>query len=120
MTPYDGFKAEIKFDAKSFSITDNCGGIPWDNRNYAFRMGRPHGSDSGVPGSVGVYGIGMKRAIFKIGKYCSIFTRNGNDQYEIEIPPDWVGKENEWDIPITKYDPITGGGSRGTRIMVSH
>ena len=39
-TPYKDFKAEIEFDANSFSITDNCGGIPWDLRNYAFRMGK--------------------------------------------------------------------------------
>ena len=38
-TPYKGFKAEIKFDENSFSISDNCGGIPWELHGYAFRMG---------------------------------------------------------------------------------
>ena len=75
-TPYKGFKAAIKFDEKSFSISDNCGGIPWSLHNYAFRMGKEREDrDSDLP-TVGVYGIGMKRAIFKIGKHCSILTQN--------------------------------------------
>ena len=27
--PYKGYKAEIEFNGDTFSITDNCGGIPW-------------------------------------------------------------------------------------------
>ena len=83
--PYEGFKAEITFDENSFSISDNCGGIPWDLHDYAFRMGKePKDRDSDLP-TVGVYGIGMKRAIFKIGKQCLISTRNQEDCYEVEI-----------------------------------
>src|SRR5213592_2622641 len=37
---YKGFGAEIEFDKDSFTITDNCGGIPWSLHDYAFRMGR--------------------------------------------------------------------------------
>lgn len=51
-----------------FVISDNAGGISADiARNYAFRFGRPE-NFKGVPGSVGQFGIGMKRAIFKLGK----------------------------------------------------
>src|ERR1700676_2176308 len=38
--PYSGFWAEIKFDKTSFSIADNCGGIPWSMHTYAFKIGR--------------------------------------------------------------------------------
>jgi len=98
--PYDGFKAEIEFNSDSFSITDNCGGIPWDLHDYAFRMGRSEDREFDAPGSVGVYGIGMKRAIFKIGKDCLISTRNADHQYEVEINPKWIANEFEWEIPV--------------------
>ena len=39
--PYEGFEASIEFNAQSFSISDNCGGIPWNLHERAFRMGRP-------------------------------------------------------------------------------
>lgn len=114
--PYGGFWADIKFDATSFSITDNCGGIPWDQRDYAFRMGRPSEAKP-VSGSVGVYGIGMKRAIFKIGKRCTISTRNGNDQYTIEITPQWLENEDEWNIDVS--DSRTEMGNASTIIKVN-
>ena len=98
--PYAGFKAEIEFNSDSFSISDNCGGIPWDLHDYAFRMGRSPDRKPDAPGSVGVYGIGMKRAIFKIGRDCLISTRNADDRYEVEISPDWIADETDWKIPV--------------------
>ena len=98
--PYEGYKAEIEFNADSFSISDNCGGIPWSLHDYAFRMGRSPDRSADTPGSVGVYGIGMKRAIFKIGQDCLISTRNADDQYGVEISPDWIADESDWKIPV--------------------
>ena len=98
--PYEGFKAEIDFNSDSFSISDNCGGIPWDLHDYAFRMGRPEKREPDAPGSVGVYGIGMKRAIFKIGRNCLISTRNADHQYEVAISPEWIADEFDWKIPV--------------------
>ncbi|MCC3531261.1 MAG: hypothetical protein JGK21_25085 [Microcoleus sp. PH2017_22_RUC_O_B] len=38
--PYDCFWAKLTFSNESFTIEDNCGGIPIDvAQNYAFRMG---------------------------------------------------------------------------------
>ena len=111
--PYKGSKAEITFSADSFSISDNCGGIPWSLHKYAFRMGRSPERPSDAPGSVGVYGIGMKRAIFKIGQHCLISTRNAEHQYEVEISPEWINNEGDWNIPVrpaeksTPYDGTT-------------
>jgi len=58
----------IKIGDESFLITDNSGGISVDNaRHYAFRFGRSK-DFVGVKRSVGQFGVGMKRAIFKIGQ----------------------------------------------------
>lgn len=56
--PYSGFWAEIEFKKDSFSISDNCGGIPWNLHDYAFRMGRRTDRPPDTPGTVGIYGIG--------------------------------------------------------------
>lgn len=100
-TPYDGFWAEIQFDKDAFSISDNCGGIPWSLHEYAFKMGREPDADRppDAPGTVGSYGIGMKRAIFKLGKQCLISTRNGTDAYDVDIEPDWIDRK-DWDFPV--------------------
>lgn len=66
-TKLTGYKIEITASSSKFTIRDNCGGISLDNAaKYAFTFGR---SDEMVqdPYSIGVYGIGMKRAVFKLG-----------------------------------------------------
>jgi hypothetical protein len=98
--PYSGFWAEIKFDEHSFSIADNCGGIPWSLHKYAFRMGRTASHPVDAPGSVGAYGVGMKRAIFKLGTQSIITTKNGVDAYEVEVPGGWMEDEKNWEFPV--------------------
>ena len=114
--PYDGFWAEITFDEQTFSIADNCGGIPWEHADYAFRMGRDPERGQDAAGVVGVYGIGMKRAIFKTGKSCVISTQSGTDQYEVNITPDWLRRQNAWSLPVT--EKATRMPEDGTTIII--
>jgi hypothetical protein len=115
--PYSGFWAKISFDGKSFEIQDNCGGIPKKLRNYAFRMGRagdrPHDADS----SVGVYGIGMKRAIFKLGANCLIETQAEDGAYDVLITPDWIKDEDNWYLPFKETKKVKG--ENGTHVYIS-
>ena len=78
---FDGFWAKIDFSEKRFTIENNCGGIPWQiAHEYAFRMGRPEGVQSN-PGTTGVVGIGMKRAIFKMGRECHVHSNHKDDAF---------------------------------------
>src|SRR5262245_41894378 len=64
----DYTRLQIRIEAKPdvFKIVDNCGGIPVDiARRYAFRFGRPAEMPA-TPRSVGQFGVGMKRALFKL------------------------------------------------------
>lgn len=116
-TPYEGFEAEIKFDKDSFSIADNCGGIPWSLHEYAFRMGKEaENRDSDLP-TVGVYGIGMKRAIFKIGRQCLISTKNEEDCYEVEITPEWIEQSDNWKLPV--FESSQPDKEDGTKIVIN-
>lgn len=115
-TPYDGFGAVIKFDNTSFSISDNCGGIPWNLHDYAFRMGKEDADRDGDLPTVGVYGIGMKRAIFKIGKRCLISTQHEEDCYEVEITPDWIAQPDNWVLPVS--ESVQKNEEDGTTIVI--
>ena len=98
--PYSGFWAEIKFDKTSFSIADNCGGIPWSMHTYAFKIGRTPDHPPDAVGTVGAYGVGMKRAIFKLGTECLITTKDAKDAYEVDIPAEWMKDETNWDLQV--------------------
>ena len=96
---YKGYCAEINITNDSFSIKDNCGGIPREvAEEYAFRMGRTPTTGSNLP-TVGIYGIGMKRAIFKMGKDALIETKNDSKIYSVHISEDW-SLSTDWDFPI--------------------
>jgi hypothetical protein len=116
-SPYSGKYAKIKFNATSFEIEDNCGGIPWDKCDYAFRMGRPKGIKEEGYKTVGTYGIGMKRAIFKLGRQCLITTQNGNHRYKIDISNAWIDDEDSWQLPAKGLR--TSRKEDGTTIVVN-
>ncbi|MBY6163263.1 ATP-binding protein [Mameliella alba] len=101
---YDGLFVELNFDKTRFSISDNCGGIDLDvARKYAFKFGRDEGFD-GTPGSVGQFGVGMKRALFKMGADFSVRTKTISDQYTIKVNvPDWI-KDPHWDFRIAEIE----------------
>ncbi|MBE5966998.1 MAG: ATP-binding protein [Lachnospiraceae bacterium] len=118
---YSGYYSLITIKKGSFIIEDNCGGIPREvAEKYAFRMGRSsEKSDDELP-TVGIYGIGMKRAIFKIGKSAKVFTRNDGNLYQVTIPLDWANSDDKWDFPIDDLafpDVLSCGG---TKIEISH
>lgn len=117
---YRGFFSNITITKDTFIIEDNCGGIPRDvAEKYAFRMGRsPEKAEDDLP-TVGIYGIGMKRAIFKIGRSATVVTRNNNSLYQVTIPLDWESKENEWDFPINELDDENILHNGGTRIEIT-
>jgi hypothetical protein len=98
--PYEGYWAEINFSEDGFCIRDNCGGIPWELSDYAFRMGRPEDKRVSNLPMVGTYGIGLKRAVFKIGRRCAVWTQCGEHNYVVEITPGWLKNDTDWRIPV--------------------
>lgn len=99
--PYEGFWAKITFNQKKFQIVDNCGGIPLDlAKKYAFMMGRPKEEDDSDIPTVGMYGIGMKRAIFKIGSSSRVVSQTNDHCFEVSISPKWMQNDLDWELPL--------------------
>lgn len=124
---YDGLWVNIELDAKNdrFVIEDNCGGISVAvARNYAFRFGRPAESEN-TEYSVGVFGIGMKRALFRLGKKFVITSAAKDSSFEIEVDvdkwesdsdPNWHFEFRECKENLTEE---ISEASRGTKIVVT-
>lgn len=118
--PYENFWAKINFSSEHFQLEDNCGGIPIDvAKEYAFRMGRPINAlnkDADIY-TIGTYGIGMKRAIFKMGRSSYISSQTETDSFKVSINSDWLDSDNNWELPLE----LTSRSDRqnGTLIHVS-
>jgi len=104
--PYEKFWAKLTFSSESFTIEDNCGGIPRDvAQDYAFRMGRPNNNVDNDLYTIGTYGIGMKRSIFKMGRASEVISKTEKDSFKVTIYPDWLTDDMNWDLPFELIEP---------------
>lgn len=108
------FRIDIEITDHSFSVTDNCGGINLDDAvNYAFTFGR-RPDDPTDDFSVGVYGIGMKRALFKLGSNVQIrstYSDNGElRSFAVPIDVDEWLDEDDWDFRIEESNVADAAG----------
>jgi hypothetical protein len=99
---YDGLWARIEARKEKFRIADNCGGIPVDlARNYAFRFGRPEGMPP-TKHSVGQFGIGMKRALFKLGRHFTVESTTTSTRFKVDVDVErWRKKQDKTEITGT-------------------
>jgi len=115
---FTGYSAKILITENKFTITDNCGGIPVQTaKDIAFNFGSPPGKGGETKHSIGFYGIGMKRAIFKIGNSILIRSSTGTEAFVANIEvEDWSHKEGDWDFEIDVYDDLFP--KKGTEIEI--
>jgi hypothetical protein len=130
--PFRGYEVHIHFDEQHFSIKDKSGGIPIKvAQDYAFRFGKPDDAPSTQDGTIGLYGIGMKRAIFKMGNDVSISSSTGSESFEMKLDVgEWrrtpqtkadVGKEDEfigWSFDLTNIQDSSTSEPMGTHIEI--
>jgi hypothetical protein len=124
---FAGLYVRISLDEKRFQITDNCGGIPLKlATDYAFRFGRRKGgtASAGSTHPLGAFGVGMKRALFKMGRMITISTTALHERYKIIINLEkWMTKDDDWDFQYQDLERNPKGfadGERGTTIEVSN
>lgn len=117
-TKLNKYKISIEAYPNHFKIADNCGGITLDDAaEYAFTFGR-RGNDAHDKYSIGVYGIGMKRAVFKMGNNIRITSTFQNKRKNLEafaVPIDvenWLSADelSSWDFDIESAQPSTSAG----------
>lgn len=114
---FSRFTVEIDFSEDGFRIVDNCGGISLDDAvNYAFTFGRRVDDDPEAY-TIGVYGIGMKRAVFKLGKKIVVRSTPAKpkkgpreDPFAVSIDVDEWLKAASWDFELDAADPLPKSG----------
>jgi len=116
VTKIEPASININFNEKYFHIEDNCGGISIrDATEEVFRFGHPKGAKVG---QLGVYGIGLKRAIFKIGNHITIESRTADEGFKMVIPvPEW-SEDPSWTLPMEATEGTGDSATAGTSITI--
>jgi len=110
----------VDYSQDQVVIKDNCGGIEYQ---YALREAFNFGHSTDFkPGYLGVYGIGLKRALFKIGNRFQITSRTTSTGFTCDLNVrDWLLKENsleDWRIPLSPIGSANKKSSAGTLIII--
>ena len=110
------YRAEVELSADGFMISDNCGGIGLETaRQYAFRFGRA--ADFNPESRIGEFGIGMKRAVFRLGREFNVDSSTADSRFIVDVDVDeWRDEEGDWTFPMDIDHPPTKPA--GTTIVV--
>ncbi len=106
----DGLEIDIIFGDDEFQIRDNCGGFDIDTaRRYAFKIGRPKDVPL-TPHSIGQFGIGMKRALFKFGRWFEVVSTTTTERFRVVVDVDeWEADTRSWHFT---FDAVETGLSK--------
>lgn len=103
---FSGLRVDIKFSEDRFVISDNCGGFSKETaRDYAFRFGRPKGFEP-TSHSIGQFGVGMKRALFKMGLFFVVESKHESEHWAVEVDVGNWQTHEDWTFPWA--DPSEG------------
>ena len=110
-------KIDVTCNERHIKVVDKCGGIP---RKRAMDEIFCFGHDPGdLAGKLGAYGVGMKRALFKIGNKFDIVSRTEKEGFEVSLTLDDWAKEKDWLVPIKFIDGAGSEKQSGTSITIT-
>nr|WP_295784118.1 ATP-binding protein [Rhodoferax sp.] len=118
-----GKEVRVTLSKNSFEIEDNCGGIPYElARDHAFRFGRPeeYAPNDGPSEMIGNFGVGMKRALLKMGRTIKVVSRTAERYFEVTIDVGKWLRDPAWTFEFSNVqDRKSPAGKVGTSITVT-
>lgn len=97
---------KLTLSKDNFVIEDNCGGIKKD-RIYddVFRFGKKSEDNRET---IGVFGVGLKRSIFKMGKNILLESDDGDNFFTVHIDEHWLNDDDNWELHFQSDGPSKG------------
>lgn len=110
-------KIDVTCSDRQVKVVDTCGGISRDRAmNEIFCFGH---DEEDPKGKLGAYGVGMKRALFKIGNAFNIVSRTEKDGFEVSFKLNEWAEKQDWRIPITFVEKASSEKTAGTSITIT-
>lgn len=92
----DGFRIVLRFPQGKFAVEDNCAGMEAQvARERAFKFGRDKTAKR-AKGSVGIFGVGMKRALFKMANKFSVTSIAATSSFSLKVSVEEWKNDSNW------------------------
>ena len=103
----------VSLDGRQQTITveDNAGGLPTSELSYIVGPGQT--GTSPTDQTIGIFGVGTKRAVVALAQDIRIRTRHADGiTCEVDFDDTWLEDES-WELPVYEVDGVT----RGTTVV---
>ncbi len=97
---------KIVLDKRQQTITveDNAGGLPRSELRYVVGPGQT--GTSPTDETIGIFGVGTKRAVVALAQDIRIKTRQPTERtYQVEFDDNWLA-DDDWELPVYEVDEI--------------
>jgi len=95
---------DIDLDQQRIILKDNAGGVKESELKKLISPGES--TMSGLDESIGIFGVGSKRAVVALSQLVRITTRYHKEQtFRLEYDDDWLSN-SDWSLPYHKIPPI--------------
>jgi len=113
----DPGRIEVTCNDRQIRVVDTCGGISRERALHeVFCFGHSEGDELG---KLGAYGVGMKRALFKIGNSFHIVSRTSSEGFEVSFKLDEWADRADWRVPIVFVEGAGSEKRAGTSITIT-
>lgn len=86
-------------------VKDNAGGVTKDDLGNI--VGPGHSSNSEKDKTIGIFGVGTKRAVVALAQDIKIKTRRKEGKsYQVEFDDDWLMSNDDWHLPVYEVPDI--------------
>jgi hypothetical protein len=103
----------ITFDDDTVTVKDNCGGISAESAQNSIFVFGAASQDSHDDDRLSVYGIGLKRAMFKLGNKIDMTSDHAEGGFSLDLNvPDWENDHRQpWRFDIDTRPPSDAGAT---------
>lgn len=100
-------KVLLDTDQQRICVEDNAGGLPKAELRYIVGPGQT--GSSLTDETIGIFGVGTKRAVVALAQDVRISTRHKKDlTYQVDFDDNWLAEES-WALPLYQVDDLPPG-----------
>jgi len=112
-------RLSLDYVQKTILLADNAGGVRHEDLRKLISPGES--SNAGSQQSIGIFGVGSKRAVVALAQMIQVSTRfNRRETFRLEYDDAWL-RSTSWELPIYKVEDIAPGSTevRLTSLRIS-
>ena len=111
---------DVKLDStqQRICVNDNAGGLDKEELPVIVSPGLTRNKDTA--NTIGIFGVGSKRAVVALAQDVTIRTRKSEKTYEISFNDEWIEEDDDWSLDVFEVNQISEGTTEIELLKLRH